>query len=60
MNQAASSLTDKKELRGAVQNEKLYRQKGAGTRELYQAETLVGYCKVTILQGLSGNLPNQC
>lgn len=33
MNQAASSLTDKKELRGAAQND-VCRQKGAGTRKL--------------------------
>lgn len=31
-----------------------YRQKGAGTRKLYEAKTWLGYCKVTFLQEMAG------
>ena len=31
-----------------------YRQKGAGTRKLYEAKKWVGYCKVTFFWGMAG------
>lgn len=49
MNQTASHLVDKKELRGAIQNESFYRQKGAGQRS-YTSKNSVGCGKVTFIR----------
>ena len=46
MNQAASSLAERKEL---YKMKDFYRQKGAGTRKLHYTKKRVGYCKVTFL-----------
>lgn len=32
----------------------IFKQKGAGTRKLFQAKQWVGYCKVIFLQGMAG------
>ena len=49
MNRAACNLAGKKELRGPVFDERLYRQKGAEARRLYLAKKQVGHGKVAFL-----------
>ena len=46
MNQAASQLAERKEPGRAVQDQRVPRQKGAGTRKLYWAKKRIGCCKV--------------
>lgn len=46
-NWVPSNLADRKELQGAVQNKKTYRQKGVGARKLHRAKRWAGYCKIT-------------
>ena len=56
MNRVASILAEGMELQGAVQNERLNRQKGARLKKLYWAKTWVGYCIFPLEdgRGLSG------
>ena len=40
---AVSNVADRKELGGAVQDERLYRQKGAGTRKLLYSQKVAWF-----------------
>lgn len=50
LNQAASKLADREELQGDVQNARLVGKK----EQVQEAKTQVGYCMVTVLQGMAG------
>ena len=57
MNRAAPHPADRKEL---YKMKGFYRQKGAGTKKLFQAKKWIGYFKVTLEdgRGLAGRWPN--
>lgn len=49
MNWADSNLPDRKELGGAVPNERLLQAEGVGIRKVGWAKKQTGYCKVSFL-----------
>lgn len=54
MNQAASNLADKKELRGVVQMEEFYRQRGPEARMLCEAKSGLVTAKLLPFRGWQG------
>lgn len=53
MNEVASTLADRKELRRALQGTRFYEEKRVGTRKSYWAEKWIAYCEVASLQGMA-------